>query len=260
MRASFASDRSGSLASHAPHARTAPRAADARRPGREAGAARSRADGQGVSARRARSREGARPNAIEQAGLRVQRRSPVYTPLWLEPPKPEQLTSAPRYKERACYVCKQPFAKVHRYYDSMCEPCGDFNYAKREQSADLSGHYALVTGARVKIGYQAALKLLRAGAHVIVTTRFPVDAADRYAKEPDFREFRARLQILGLDLRHTPSVDLFTRFLANGCRGSTTFSTMRARRCGGRRVLSASARGKPPPRFRQPARRARGSR
>ena len=104
--------------------------------------------------------------------------------------------------------------KVHRYYDSLCEPCGDFNYAKREQTADLAGHYALVTGARVKIGYQAALKLLRAGAHVVVTTRFPVDAASRYAKEPDFAEFRARLQIFGLDLRHTPSVDLFTRFLS----------------------------------------------
>ena len=58
-------------------------------------------------------------------------------------------------RERDCYVCKQPFAKVHRYYDSMCESCGDFNYAKREQTADLSGQYALITGARVKIGYQA---------------------------------------------------------------------------------------------------------
>jgi NAD(P)-dependent dehydrogenase (short-subunit alcohol dehydrogenase family) len=154
--------------------------------------------------------------AIEQAGLRVQRRSPVYAPLRLEPPKPEDLDDRPRLnKERDCYVCKQPFAKVHRYYDSMCEPCGDFNYAKREQSADLAGHYALVTGSRVKIGFQAALKLLRAGAHVIVTTRFPVDAADRYSKEPDFPAFRERLQIHGLDLRHTPSVELFTRFLAD---------------------------------------------
>jgi NAD(P)-dependent dehydrogenase (short-subunit alcohol dehydrogenase family) len=154
--------------------------------------------------------------AIEQAGLRVQRRSPVYAPLRLEPPKPADLDDRPRLnKERDCYVCKQPFAKVHRYYDSMCEPCGDFNYAKREQSADLTGRYALVTGARVKIGYQASLKLLRAGAHVVVTTRFPVDAADRFSQEPDFSSFRARLQIHGLDLRHTPSVELFTRFLAD---------------------------------------------
>jgi len=152
--------------------------------------------------------------ALEQAGLRVQRRKEVFTPLWLEPPKPEDLDERPRLRqERDCYICKQPFSKVHRYYDSMCEPCGDFNYAKREQSTDLSGHYALVTGARVKIGYQASLKLLRAGAHVIVTTRFPIDAGDRYSKEPDFSEYRGRLQIHGLDLRHTPSVELFTRFL-----------------------------------------------
>jgi NAD(P)-dependent dehydrogenase (short-subunit alcohol dehydrogenase family) len=153
--------------------------------------------------------------AIEQAALRIQRRSPVYAPLRLEPPKPEDLDERPRLnKERDCYVCKQPFSKVHRYYDSMCESCGDFNYAKREQSADLDGQYALITGARVKIGYQASLKLLRAGAHVIVTTRFPVDAADRYAREADFAAFRERLQIHGLDLRHTPSVELFTKYLA----------------------------------------------
>jgi NAD(P)-dependent dehydrogenase (short-subunit alcohol dehydrogenase family) len=153
--------------------------------------------------------------AIEQAGLRVQRRAAVFTPLWLEPPKPEQPGDRPRLnQERDCYVCKQPFVKVHRYYDSMCESCGDFNYAKREQTADLGGQYALITGARVKIGYQASLKLLRSGAHVIVTTRFPVDAADRYAREPDFPAFRERLQIHGLDLRHTPSVELFSRFLA----------------------------------------------
>jgi NAD(P)-dependent dehydrogenase (short-subunit alcohol dehydrogenase family) len=156
--------------------------------------------------------------ALEQAGLRVQRRSPVFTPLWLEPPKPADLPEGhdgrPRLnKERDCYVCKQPFSKVHRYYDSMCAACGDFNYAKREQSADLSGHYALVTGARVKIGYQASLKLLRAGAHVVVTTRFPVDAADRYSGESDFSSYRHRLQIHGLDLRHSPSVELFARFL-----------------------------------------------
>jgi NAD(P)-dependent dehydrogenase (short-subunit alcohol dehydrogenase family) len=152
--------------------------------------------------------------AIEQSALRVQRRSAVYTPLRLQPPGPEDLDERPRLnKQRDCYVCKQPFSRVHRYYDSMCEPCGDFNYAKREQTADLSGEYALITGARVKIGYQASLKLLRAGAHVIVTTRFPVDAAARYGEEPDFPAFRERLQIHGLDLRHSPSVELFTRFL-----------------------------------------------
>jgi NAD(P)-dependent dehydrogenase (short-subunit alcohol dehydrogenase family) len=153
---------------------------------------------------------------VEQAGLRVQRRSPVYSPLRLEPPKIDERSEAPRLRnERNCYVCKRQFEKVHRYYDSMCEECGDFNYAKREQTADLAGHYALVTGARVKIGYQASLKLLRAGAHVVVTTRFPVDAAARYSKESDFPAFRDRLTVYGLDLRHTPSVELFAQFLAD---------------------------------------------
>jgi NAD(P)-dependent dehydrogenase (short-subunit alcohol dehydrogenase family) len=151
---------------------------------------------------------------VERSGLRVQRQSPVYAPLWLEPPRPEDLGERPELtQERACYVCKEPFAKLHRYYDSMCDACGDFNYAKRQQTADLTGHYALITGARVKIGFQASLKLLRAGAHVVVTTRFPVDAAERYSREVDFGEFSDRLQIHGLDLRHTPSVEIFTKFL-----------------------------------------------
>jgi NAD(P)-dependent dehydrogenase (short-subunit alcohol dehydrogenase family) len=161
---------------------------------------------------------------VDAAGLRVQRRAAAYAPLWLEPPKPEDDGAAGARvhggrehgvlkRELVCYVCKQPYAQVHRYYDSMCEACGEFNYAKRQQTADLSGHYALVTGGRVKIGYQASLKLLRAGAHVIVTTRFPVDAAGRYAAEMDYAEFRSRLKIHGIDLRHTPSVELFARFL-----------------------------------------------
>jgi NAD(P)-dependent dehydrogenase (short-subunit alcohol dehydrogenase family) len=151
---------------------------------------------------------------LERAALRVQRRSPVYAPLRLEAPSPSGTDDrATLQRERACYVCKRPFTRVHRYYDSMCDTCGDFNYAKREQTADLADRYALVTGARLKIGYQAALMLLRAGAHVLVTTRFPVDAAGRFAKEQDFPEFRERLQVYGLDLRHTPSVELLAQFL-----------------------------------------------
>ena len=45
----------------------------------------------------------------------------------------------------------------------MCAACAELNYKKREQTADLRGRVVLVTGARVKIGYQAAIKVLRAG-------------------------------------------------------------------------------------------------
>lgn len=73
---------------------------------------------------------------------------------------------------------------------------------------------ALLTGGRIKIGYQAAIKLLRCGcARVIVTTRFPRDAAARYAAEPDFKDWADRLEVFGLDMRHTPSVEAFTRFV-----------------------------------------------
>jgi NAD(P)-dependent dehydrogenase (short-subunit alcohol dehydrogenase family) len=117
---------------------------------------------------------------------------------------------------RACYVCKADRERLHFFYDQLCSACGDFNYAKRSQTANLHGRVAYISGARVKIGYQAALMLLRAGARVIVSTRFPRDAARRYACEPDFDAFRDRLQIYGLDLRHTPSVEAFARqLLAN---------------------------------------------
>jgi NAD(P)-dependent dehydrogenase (short-subunit alcohol dehydrogenase family) len=53
----------------------------------------------------------------------------------------------------------------------------------------------------VKIGHATALRMLRAGAEVHVTTRFPADAARRYAAEPDAAEWTARLHVHGLDFR-----------------------------------------------------------
>jgi len=114
---------------------------------------------------------------------------------------------------RACYICKKGFTKVHFFYDTMCPQCAQFNYAKRFQTASLEGQVGLITGARLKIGYQASLMMLRAGARVIATTRFPVDAALRYSREDDFQKWGDRLDIYGLDLRHTPSVELFCNFI-----------------------------------------------
>ena len=112
-----------------------------------------------------------------------------------------------------CYVCKRKFSTVHPFYDQLCVECGDFNFGKRSETADLSGRVALLTGGRVKIGYQAGIKLLRAGAYLIVTTRFARDCAARYAQEADFGEWGHRLEVYGLDLRHTPSVEAFCTHL-----------------------------------------------
>ncbi|MFN4764009.1 SDR family NAD(P)-dependent oxidoreductase [Gillisia sp. Q332] len=112
-----------------------------------------------------------------------------------------------------CYVCKTEFTLMHHFYDTMCTECGDFNYAKRFQTADVNGQVAVITGSRLKIGYHISLMLLRAGATVIATTRFPVDSALRFSKEEDFNEWGNRLKIHGLDLRHIPSVEIFCNFI-----------------------------------------------
>jgi NAD(P)-dependent dehydrogenase (short-subunit alcohol dehydrogenase family) len=116
---------------------------------------------------------------------------------------------------RSCYICKVDYREVHSFYDSMCPECAAFNLKKRHQTADLSGRVALLTGGRVKIGYQAGIKLLRAGARLIVTTRFPRDAARRYSEEKDFASWRERLEIYGLDLRYTASVEMLCEHIGS---------------------------------------------
>jgi NAD(P)-dependent dehydrogenase (short-subunit alcohol dehydrogenase family) len=114
---------------------------------------------------------------------------------------------------RNCYVCKAVYTKLHHFYDTMCTECGDLNYAKRFQTADLTDQVAVITGSRLKIGYHITLMLLRSGATVIATTRFPIDSALRFAKEKDFGNWKHRLKIHGLDLRHIPSVEIFCNYI-----------------------------------------------
>ena len=154
---------------------------------------------------------------LNETGIRALRRRPIVTTPNVFPPNDlarhsgEAATAAePRTSnDRVCYVCKAPYAQLHHFYDQLCPACADFNFAARTELADLRGRVALLTGGRVKIGYQAGLKLLRSGAHLIVTTRFPRNAAARYAQEADFGDWAHRLEVFGLDLRHTPSIEAF---------------------------------------------------
>ena len=154
---------------------------------------------------------------LEETGIRALRRMPIFNTPNVYPP--ENFEPEPRgaIELQHCYVCKEKYSVIHHFYDQMCPRCGEFNFAKRTETADLRGRVALLTGGRVKIGYQAGLKLLRAGANLIVTTRFPVDSAKRYEGEADFSEWGNRLQIYGLDMRHTPSVEAFCRHLDATC-------------------------------------------
>jgi NAD(P)-dependent dehydrogenase (short-subunit alcohol dehydrogenase family) len=159
-------------------------------------------------------------SVLNETGIRVLRSKPVFTTPNLPPPpaiEPAEIADNPDFREAVepqnCYICKQDYSMIHHFYDQLCPKCAELNFFKRTESADLRGRVALLTGGRVKIGYQAGIKLLRAGAHVIVCTRFPRDSAMRYAAESDFKDWGHRLEIFGLDLRHTPSVEAFCRHL-----------------------------------------------
>jgi len=157
---------------------------------------------------------------LNKTGIRKLRREKIFTTPNLTPLiefQQREVEDDPDFREvvepQNCYICKQDYTTIHHFYDQLCPACGELNFRKRTESADLRGRVALLTGGRVKIGYQAGIKLLRAGAQLIVSTRFPRDAATRYAAEPDFAEWGRRLEIFGLDLRHTPSVEAFCRHL-----------------------------------------------
>jgi len=153
-------------------------------------------------------------HARKETGIRSAREATVFVaPKLLAAPVRETLEELELESPRNCYVCKTVYTKLHHFYDTMCPECGDYNYAKRFQTADLSGQVAIVTGSRLKIGYHITLILLRAGATVVATTRFPVDSALRFSKEEDFHKWGHRLKIHGLDLRHIPSVEIFCNFI-----------------------------------------------
>jgi NAD(P)-dependent dehydrogenase (short-subunit alcohol dehydrogenase family) len=160
---------------------------------------------------------------LDETGIRTLRRKPIYTTPNVFPPQefeprdlgPDEPERRETIEPQHCYICKRNYSEVHHFYDQLCPACAEFNFRKRTELADLRGRVALLTGGRVKIGYQAGVKLLRAGAHLIVTTRFPRDSAKRYSQEPDFADWSHRLEIFGLDMRHTPSVEaLCTQLLA----------------------------------------------
>ncbi|MBP1326036.1 NAD(P)-dependent dehydrogenase (short-subunit alcohol dehydrogenase family) [Leucobacter exalbidus] len=109
-------------------------------------------------------------------------------------------------KPRNCYICKQPYTRVDAFYHQLCPTCARFSHGKRDARTDLTGKRALLTGGRAKIGMHIALRLLRDGAHLTITTRFPKDAARRFASLPDSADWIGRLRIVGIDLRDPSQV------------------------------------------------------
>ncbi len=110
------------------------------------------------------------------------------------------------HRHRQCYVCKRPYRVVDADYHMHCPDCAAIDATRRHARADLRGRRVVITGGRVKIGFHTTLKLLRDGADVIVTTRFPRDAARRFAAVPDAADWTDRLSVCGVDFLDLPSV------------------------------------------------------
>ena len=108
-----------------------------------------------------------------------------------------------------CYICKNNYYDLHFFYHLLCPACATFNFQKRQQTTDLSNRIALITGGRIKIGFELALMMLRDGAEVIMTTRFPEDARRRYATQQNYDQWEHRLHIYGLDFRNIVGVEAF---------------------------------------------------
>ncbi|GAA4718388.1 SDR family NAD(P)-dependent oxidoreductase [Pedococcus ginsenosidimutans] len=109
-------------------------------------------------------------------------------------------------KPRGCYICKAEYTLVDAFYHWLCPDCAELSHAKRDQRTDLTGRRALLTGGRAKIGMYIALRLLRDGAHLTITTRFPRDAARRFAAQEDAADWIHRLKVVGIDLRDPTQV------------------------------------------------------
>jgi NAD(P)-dependent dehydrogenase (short-subunit alcohol dehydrogenase family) len=118
-------------------------------------------------------------------------------------------------RARACYVCKQRYAEVDAFYHQLCPRCAAGHHAHRDARTDLRGRRALLTGGRAKIGMYIALRLLRDGAHTTITTRFPRDAARRFAAMDDSADWLHRLRIVGIDLRDPRQVQALAATVAS---------------------------------------------
>ncbi len=111
-----------------------------------------------------------------------------------------------------CYCCNRSYQYAHSFYSRLCPLCAGENYEKRFETADLTGRNIILTGGRVKVGFATALKLLRSGANLVLTTRFPALAMELMQQEADYENWKDKLWIYGLDLRNLKAIQDFIDF------------------------------------------------
>ncbi|CAA6801856.1 MAG: L-fuco-beta-pyranose dehydrogenase (EC [uncultured Aureispira sp.] len=128
----------------------------------------------------------------------------------------QEAISPPFYTEfkkpKNCYSCNVLYAKMHSFYHRLCPNCAALNYNYRGLPVDLTNRKVILTGGRVKVGYACALKFLKNGADLVVTTRFPALALEQFKQEADYENWKDRLTLYGLDLRNIKAVEGFIRY------------------------------------------------
>lgn len=118
-------------------------------------------------------------------------------------------------KETKCYICRleYDYRKPHFFYSNLCPTCAAYNYQFRSMEIDLTGRIAVVTGGRVKIGFEIVKKLLSYNAKVIMTTRFPVDCLNRLKMESNYNKWKNNINIYPIDFRFFESTIKFAKYL-----------------------------------------------
>jgi NAD(P)-dependent dehydrogenase (short-subunit alcohol dehydrogenase family) len=121
-----------------------------------------------------------------------------------------------------CYSCKKCYDNdiYIETYESLCIKCAQENYINKNLKANLSGMSFLVTGGRVKLGFSSTLKLLRMGAKVVITTRYPHFAMRNYQSESDYESWKNNLIIIKCDFTKLEEIysmlDLLDSYTFNG--------------------------------------------
>ncbi|MDQ1066182.1 hypothetical protein [Streptomyces canus] len=106
-----------------------------------------------------------RPRPVPATGARTRR--------W-----PCPATRASSVSHAIALCASRPCRQVDAFSHRLGPRCAADNTARRALTTDLEGRRALLTGGRVKIGFQLALMMLRDGAELLVTSRFPPPCAD----------------------------------------------------------------------------------
>jgi len=126
------------------------------------------------------------------------------------------------YNISKCYQCKKYYnSSVYiEGYEFLCILCADSNYSNKNLKVNLQNQTFLITGGRVKLGYTSALKLLRFGAKVIITTRYPNFAMSNYQEEKDYEIWKDNLTIIECDFTKLQEIyamlDLLQNYSFNG--------------------------------------------